>query len=301
LEEPGQYFGRLLLGDSGVVRLIERARFEHRDNRPRLEFVAARRFLDPGAEAVGVFDSLVQIGSRSDGISPFALVRLLAARRSDTGVLPYLEAARRAQPNVAEWTVRTAAIRLAMGDSAGADSLLTSALAHGPRGDALLMRAMIATDRREPRARALIAAALAAGGDTAQARAARALLAVRAKHWQDAAVEARGALAAAQGTFRHPYPAQFLSEALIDLSLQGPPALADSLLSFAVTRRPGSARYKELASVAALRAGRCEEAAAEFVELLDFGIERENGPALVRECWGGLQRPMVTPRRAVGR
>ena len=30
---------------------------------------------------------------------------------------------------------------------------------------------------------------------------------------------------------------------------------------------------------------RCEDAAASFVELLDFALRRDNGPALVRECW----------------
>ena len=30
---------------------------------------------------------------------------------------------------------------------------------------------------------------------------------------------------------------------------------------------------------------RCEAAAAGFVELLDFALQRDNGPALVRECW----------------
>jgi cytochrome c-type biogenesis protein CcmH/NrfG len=89
-----------------------------------------------------------------------------------------------------------------------------------------------------------------------------------------------------------------LSEALMQLALDGPPQPADSLLRYAVSRRPGSARYRELAAVAALRAGHCDEAAAGFVELLDFGIERENGPALVRECWagrGGLTGAAPTP------
>src|SRR5204863_242803 len=143
IDGPDQYFGRQLLGDSGVARLIARATFGHSDDRPSLEFVAARRFLDPGAAANAVFDSLVQLGTRETGASPFTLLRILAARRSDAGLLPYLDAARRA----------------------------------------------------------------------------------------------------------------------------------------------GSARYLELAAVAALRAGRYEDAAAGFVELLDFALRRENGPALVRECW----------------
>src|SRR6266540_398224 len=124
VESPDQYAGRLLLGDSGVARLVLRATFRHSDDRPRLEFVAARRFLDPDGGTYAVFDSLVQIGNRGDATSPFQLLRILAARRSDASLLPYLEAAHRAQPGVVEWSVRTAGIRLALGDTAQADSLL---------------------------------------------------------------------------------------------------------------------------------------------------------------------------------
>ena len=102
-------------------------------------------------------------------------------------------------------------------------------------------------------------------------------------------MQARGALAAARGTFRHPFPGEFLSQALGKIALDAPPLVADSLLSYAVARKPGSARFRELAAVAALRAGRCEDAAAGFVELVDFAQVRENGPALVRDCWAGLR------------
>ncbi len=289
IDSLDQYFGRMLLGDSGVARLITRATFDHTDNRPRLEFVAARRFLDPGAAAHAVFDSLMQIGTRDDGTSPFALLRILALRRGDPGVLPYLEGARRAQPDVAEWSVRMAGIRLAMGDTARADSLLETVLAPGrhPRSDALVMRALLAAVRSRPLATVRLREALAAGGDTAQLRAALALIAARSQRWDEAAREARGALSAARGTFRHPFPGEFLSQALGQIAIDAPPALADSVLRYAVSRRPGSARYRELAAVAALRAGRCEDAAAGFVELLDFAMQRANGPALVRDCWAG--------------
>jgi spermidine synthase len=287
IDSPDQYFGRMLLGDSGVTRLITRATFDHTDDRPRLEFVAARRFLDPGAAAHAVFDSLMQIGTRDDGTSPFALLRILALRRGDAGVLPYLEGARRAQPNVAEWGVRMAGIRLAMGDTTRADSLLEAALARGPRADALMTRALLAAVRNKPLATLHLKEALSAGGDTAQIRAALALLAARAGRWDEAAMQARGALGAARGTFRHPFPGEFLTQALGQIAIDGPPPLADSVLRYAVSRRSGSARYRELAAVAALRAGRCEQAAAGFLELLDFAIERANGPALVRDCWAG--------------
>jgi len=289
LESQDQYFGRMLLGDSGVTRLLERATFDHTDDQPRLEFVAARRFLDPGAAAYAVFDSLIQLGKGDAGTSPFALLRILAMRRSDAGVLPYLDAAHRAQPDVFEWTVRTAGIRLALGDTAQADSLLGAVIARNggvpPPADALQMRGLLAAARNTPLAATALREALAAGADTGQVRAALALLAARGSRWGEAASQARGSLSAARGTFRHPFPGEFLSQALGQIALDAPPGLADSLLSYAAGRRPGSAHYRELAAVAALRAGRCEDAAASFVELLDFALQRDNGPALVRECW----------------
>jgi len=117
------------------------------------------------------------------------------------------------------------------------------------------------------------------------------LIAVRSAGWREAASQARGALVAAQGTFRHPFPGEFLAQALGQIALDAPAPLADSLLSYAAARRPGSARLRELSAVAALRAGECEDAAASFVELLEFALVRENGPALVRECWAEQRSP----------
>src|SRR6266849_3281991 len=232
IENTDQYFGRMLLGDSGVARLIERANLEHSDNQPRLEFVAARRFLDPGDAAYGVFDSLVQFGKGDAGTSPFALLRILAMRRSDAGVLPYLDAARRAQPDVFEWSVRTAGIRLALGDTAQADSLLGAVIGRGGSvsPNALQMRGLLAAARNKPLAAVALREALAAGADTGQVRAALALLAARESRWGEAASQARRALDAARGTFRHPFPGEFLSQALGQIALDAPPRLADSLL-----------------------------------------------------------------------
>jgi spermidine synthase len=293
IDSPEQYFGRLLLRDPGVSRLIERARFDHTDDRPRLEFVAARRFLDPTTAVYAVFDSLMRLANHEDETSPFDIIHVLAARRSDDALLPYLDGARRAQPDVPEWVVRTAGVRLALGDTATADSLLGVVIARSPGAhDALLMRALLAAARNKPLAGVALREALSAGADTAQIRAALSLIAVRGSRWAEAAFQARGALAAARGTYRHPYPGEFLAQALGQIALDAPAPLADSLLTYAVARRPGSARFRELAAVAALRAGRCEDAAASFVELLDFALTRENGPALVRQCWA--------ERRAMG-
>jgi len=228
---------------------------------------------------------LAEIGRAGGDAAPsLLLARTLAERRTDAGVLPYVEALRSAAPAAAEWRVRAASIHLSQGDTAQALSLL-SGLAS--RGDARLLSAVISTVRHEApsRARAFALGALAAGADTAQARALLAVLAVRDSSWAVAGAEARGALAAARGTFRHPFPVQFLGEVLTSLALDGPPALADSVLEYAVERRSAAARYRELRGIAALRAGRCEEAAAAFVDLLSFGIERKDAPALLRDCW----------------
>jgi len=284
VDQVHDYFGRLLLADSGVSLLVARAQFTHTDDRPQLEFVAARSFL--GDDIPGVFDSLMTLAAvRVGAASPFALVRTLTNRRSDPAMLRYLDAVRKAQPNEMDWVVRSAAVRLGMGDTTRADSLLERALARGPRGDALLMRGVIATARKDRGARRFLTGALAAGGDTAQARAALALIAGRDSQWVEAAANARASLAAARGTFRHPFPSQFLGEALSRLAFDGPPATADSVLEYAVARRPGAARYRELRALSALRAGHCDAAATAFVELVDYGIERDNASALVRECW----------------
>jgi len=290
VDTPDQYFGRRLIGERGVDGLVARARFEHRDDRPRLEFVAARRFLDPGATAAAVFDSLAEIGRVAGDAAPrLLLARTLAERRTDVGVLPYVEMLREAAPDSPEWRVRAASIHLSQGDTAKALSLLSGLTS---QGDAKLLSAVISTTRHEApsRARALALGALAAGADTAQARTVLAVLAVRDSSWAVAAAEVRGALGAARGTFRHPFPAQFLGEVLTSLALDGPPALADSVLAYAVQRRSAAARYHELHGIAALRAGHCEEAAAAFLELLDFAIERKDGPALVQDCWRKSRR-----------
>lgn len=76
-----------------------------------------------------------------------------------------------------------------------------------------------------------------------------------------------------------------LKPSLGRLAVDAPPRLADSTLAYAAARRPGSPRYQELRAIAALRAGRCKAAAEALIELAAFGIDRDDGPALVRACW----------------
>jgi spermidine synthase len=293
VDTPAQYFGHRLLGPRGVDSLLTRATFEHTDDHPRLEFVAARSFLEPGLTVGATFDSLAKISlAAGDGAPPLLLARTLAVRRSDLAVLPYVEALRSAETVPGEFTVRDARIRLVLRDTATAELLLSNVYARGHEGgpawaDARLLDGLIAIARHEPahRSASFLGDALAGGGDTAQARAALALLAVRDSLWRLGASQALGALRAGTGSFRHPHAASFLTEALTSLTLDAPPALADSVMAFAVAHRPGMVRYRELRALAAIRAGSCDVAAGEFVEMLQFGVRREDGPALVQQCW----------------
>jgi spermidine synthase len=293
VDQPEDYFGHFLFGEAGVARLLERPAIVHRDDRPRLEFLAARRFIDRrGTE--GVFDSLADIRAATqelDGTSPLLFARALAVRRGDPAGLRYLDAVRRAQPHEPLWTAYTAAILLGRGDTTFADSALARLLRSGGVPEAWLLTGLVAVRRgHDVHARTLLGRALAAGADTAEALAGLAVLDVRAGRWAQAAAETRAALAAARGTLRHPYPRDWLSEALTSFALSGPAAAADSLLAAAVGSRSGWYKLHELRAVAALRVGRCDVAVEHFLLLADFGIEPADAPAWVERCRRGETR-----------
>ena len=65
VDTPRDYFGRLLLDERGAARLMRLASVVHRDDRPQLEFVAARRFLDMPVEP-HVLDSLLSFRGSPD-------------------------------------------------------------------------------------------------------------------------------------------------------------------------------------------------------------------------------------------
>ncbi|MGH7569511.1 MAG: spermidine synthase, partial [Gemmatimonadales bacterium] len=288
MTQSDDYFGRLVMRTAGVMRLVERATLTHTDDRPQLEFVAARRFLD-GDAPLGLLDSLLRMRPPEDAegmTTSFQLARAFGARRTDSRGLPLIEAAQRAQPDEPEWAVRAAVIHLALGDTAAAEAALAGVLRRHRYPEALLVSGMLAARGGDPsRARSLLGAALAAGADTGQARAALAVLAVRGGRWDVAAREIRGALATPRWTFRHPFPRDLLGDALGRFAFEGPAATADSLLGETIARKAGWARLYELRGLAALRAGACEVAAESFLQLLDFAVERLDGPRRMTACW----------------
>jgi hypothetical protein len=185
------------------------------------------------------------------------------------------------------WAVRTAIVRLALGDTLFADTALARVVREQPRRfpDAYLLLGAIAGARRDGvRAAELLTTALAVGADTALARGTRALVEARAGRWAGAAADIRAALAAGRPSLARPFPYPEVGDALAALATDGPPALADSVAVEVAAWRPAWSRAIAIQAAAALRAGRCDAAADAFIALLGFGIERQEGPALVPEC-----------------
>jgi spermidine synthase len=288
LDEPAEYFDRQVLGEAGVARLVQRSTLAHTDDRPQLEYVAARRFLD-SREMGDILDSLAAIErpvEAADHLSPDRLARALSARLGDPAATGFVEAAHHAAPADPRWIVPLAGLALASGDTAKADSLLGTLSGVDPRG--LLLSGLIATARQEPaRARSLLLHALAAGADTARARAGLAQLDARDSLWPAAVRDVWGVLAATRNTFRAALPRDLLAPALEQIALQAPAATADSVLAATILVRPGWPKPYELRAVALLREGKCDEATRQFLTLEDFGLEREDGPELVARCRRG--------------
>ena len=292
VDQPEDYFGHWLLGDAGVARLLAHPGIVHRDDRPGLEFVAARRFID-GRGTAGVFDSLASIRAATqaqDSLSPVLFARALTVRSGDPVSFRYLDALRRSRTEPV-WTAYTAAVLLGAGDTSLADSALPRLHVTARNPEAWLLSGLVAVRRNQDApARALLAGALAAGADTAEAWAALAALDARGRRWAPASAEIRAVVATARGTLRHPYPRAWLSDALTPFVLSGPPATADSLLSEAVTGRAGWYKLHEFRAVAALRVGHCDRAADEFILLVDFGIELVDAPQWLWRCRQGQRR-----------
>ena len=289
LDVPGDYFGRFLLGARGVELLVTHASIEHSDDHPRLEFVAARRFLD-GRGTAGMLDSLILLRPPADARGrgdTLLLAKALGTRPTDPAARPYVEAAFRSRPADPALGLRAALGRLALGDTAGGEAALQVAR-RGPDPRATLLTGLVAASKGDvARARPLLHSALSAGAHPAQARAALAVLAARARRWTEAATEVRAALAGGPGTFRDPFPRDHVVEVLTQLTLDGPPDVAAELVEAALRVKPGWARLYELGAIAALRRGRCDEAVRGFLALVEFGITRPDGPDLVQRCRQG--------------
>jgi hypothetical protein len=149
----------------------------------------------------------------------------------------------------------------------------------------LTFAAALAARRGDQRRRAaLLQDALTRGGDTAEIEAGLAAVAARDADWTGTATAALRALVTGRATYRHPFPAGLLHDPLAALALTGPTRLADSVLAVAASSHPGWTTPYELRAAVALRDGRCEDAAAQFLALADFGIEVADAPDRLMRC-----------------
>jgi hypothetical protein len=75
-----------------------------------------------------------------------------------------------------------------------------------------------------------------------------------------------------------------LHDPIAALAFTGPIRLADSVLAAAWLAHPGWTTPYDLRAAVALRDGRCEDAASQFLALADFGIEVSDAPDRLMSC-----------------
>jgi spermidine synthase len=287
IRELDDFFGRSLLGPRGVEALARRAGPLHTDDRPGLEYEAARRFIGD-LNTDNTIDSLLLLRDSAETRGSLThLARAYGSEPDEWHDLPYVRELHRQDPKNPEWLVRLGEEQLWRRDTAAAESLFLRA-GHYPQ--ALQARALLAVERNDTaRARALVASALAAGADTTLMEAARAQLAARQEDWPQAAHALTAALKRSRITFAHPFPHSRIVEVIQTMAFAGPPDTARMLITAAGIRRPGWAVMYELDAIAALRLGNCTAARGRLLALAKFGVRRPDAPALLNQCGQVLQ------------
>ncbi len=299
LRQPGDLLGHFLLGERGSALLARGAPFAHTDDRPALEFVAARSLL---AEPSGdVFDSLVALKedvadsmpTLSHWHPPPGAWRAAYARALPPEMSASLAAARQA-------------IAAAPGDAARAEVLGRVLLARGNARDAVpyLLRAWAARKEDDPDVLLALGRAWMDVGDSAQAEpllervaggadrgdsvAALALLADIAAGRGDygrAATLAARAITALAPSLARPFP-ESLEETLVRLADHASPAVAAPLFALTTAARPAWQFGVWGAAVVNARAGgaACAAALRSAAELARFGWTRAETAPLVARC-----------------
>jgi spermidine synthase len=300
IDRPAGLLGRYLLGDSGTARLARTATFTHDDDRPALEFVAARGLLATGLGSV--FDSVLAIHE--------AVRDTLPALEGDWDLRPgdLDQAYARALPADSRLSLASAerALAAAPGDPEREGELgillfnkdqfraslphLQAALKRLPNEPRFLLTAGLATaaEGAADSSRALLERARAAGGDSAYASSILAQTAANAGAWAAAARETMRALRGVRPTIATPFPGA-LQNAVRELALNAPPDVAAPVMEEAMLRRPGWDLAYHGAALVNVRWGgaHCRRAAMAASELTRFGWTDGEIVALLRPCSAG--------------
>ena len=297
LRRPSDLLGRFLLGDEGTRRLAETAPFTHRDDHPRLEFVAARGLLAMSGRSV--FDSVLSIRRASGDSLPrlnawplspgevrSAFARALPASAT---ALSEAELALTQAPNDPERSGVVGTVLFERQEYRASLPHFTRALQLRPGQPDWLLRSGIVTVAIGdiPAGRALLERALAAGGDSVYAMSVLAEIMVGQSEYQRASELATRALRAVRPTIAMPFPAA-LETTVRRMSTEAPPPIAAALLEEAMLRRPGW----DVAHAGAIRANvrwggtHCRRAAEIAEELDRFGWTDSEIVDLIRGCGG---------------
>ena len=296
VDQPSHLLGRFITGDSGTARLAATAAFLHNDDRPTLEFVAARGLFASGLPSV--FDSIMAIRDLVRDTLPPNLSWTLAPGEwqaaytrslpsDNRRVLPYAETARAAMPADPVREGDLGVVRFHRNEFRAALPYLTNALKKRPNDPRYLLRAGIATTAIGDIAggHALLERARAAGGDSVYAMSLMAETAAGQGDWARAATLLTRALESVHPTIAAPFPGS-LQNALRTMALSAPPALAAPVVETAIRTRP-SWDLAYLGGVwvhARLGGEHCVRAAELAEEMPRFGWEPKEIVALLRPC-----------------
>ncbi len=298
LGRPVDLLGHFLLGERGTAELARGAPFTHTDDRPALEFVAARSLV---AEPSGaVFDSLVALKADAADSLP-----LLSGWRPASGAWRAAYAAA-LPPDWPEATREGAAALAAAPRDPDREAVLGEVLlARGEARSALPhLEAALAGRREDPAILLALGEASAAAGDTAKAesllaRVARGegggdsvtalslLAAIDASRggYDPAAALAARAIASLDPSLARPFPPT-LPQTLTQIANHADPAVALRLFERAVAARPAWQYGYWGEAVAGARAGgaACATAMRSAGSLKRFGWTRRESESLVARC-----------------
>ncbi|MBI1723582.1 MAG: fused MFS/spermidine synthase [Gemmatimonadetes bacterium] len=297
IDRPSQLLGRFLLGERGTATLAGMALFQHSDNRPSLEFVAARGLLGSSSVAA-TFDSLLGIRAAAGDTLPqladwplapgewqAAYGRALPA--TSRLALPYAEEALRLAPADAERRGELGRVLVDRDQFRSALSYLLPALEKRPNDPRLLVVAGVAAaaGRDLAGARVYLERARASGGDSVYATSVLAEMLAGEGDYERAATEALRALRGLRPTIATPFPSA-LESTVRKLALQAPPAVAAPVLDAAAQTRPSwDLAFHGGARVYARWGGdHCGQAARLVEQLPRFGWTETEANGLLRPC-----------------
>lgn len=304
LERPSRLLGRFLLGDSGTAALAATAPFRHSDDRPALEFVAARGLLGETGGVI-VFDSLLGVRQEARDTLPrlegFSLVpgeweaayayhlpqdSRLARHMASTAMT-----ADSGSPEVRRGVARQHYMRR---EFALARPHIAAALRQIPDDPELLVMAGVTagTLGDGALARQFIARADAAGGDTVLTSSLLAEYAASDGHWERATMLTMRALRALRPTLATPFPVA-LQNVVRNFALYAPPQFAAPVLETARELRPSwdVPFYGGVQLFARWGGSQCRRAAELSDELYRFGWRTSEAAALLQPC--AERRPLA--------